>query len=126
MKTTFPDNARPGHQGEATTEGAGVRKRFMGSPLLQGVVCGAVVRGPGLWGAVGCSGRGGPPVGPAGRHRTGPKRRCKRPHRETIVLDGQEHELALGIWYANQKQRRNKLTAEQRTALTELGVEWAA
>ncbi|MFC9627101.1 Helicase associated domain protein [Streptomyces sp. NPDC056930] len=50
----------------------------------------------------------------------------KRPHRETIVLDGQEHELALGIWYANQKQRRNKLTAEQRDALTELGVEWAA
>ncbi|MFJ2136410.1 Helicase associated domain protein [Streptomyces sp. NPDC087845] len=48
----------------------------------------------------------------------------KRPHRETIVLDGQEHELALGIWYANQKQRRSKLTTEQRTALAELGVEW--
>jgi hypothetical protein len=38
---------------------------------------------------------------------------------------GQEHEHKLGVWYANQKQRRNKLTQQQRTALAELGVEWA-
>ena len=49
----------------------------------------------------------------------------RRPHRETILVDGQEHELALGIWYANQKQRRDKLTETQRVALSELGVEWA-
>ncbi|MET9671409.1 Helicase associated domain protein [Streptomyces sp. NPDC006475] len=49
----------------------------------------------------------------------------RRPHRETIVIDGREHELALGIWYANQKQRRDKLTEPQRDALAELGVEWA-
>ncbi|MFE3907883.1 helicase associated domain-containing protein, partial [Streptomyces sp. NPDC059153] len=54
------------------------------------------------------------------------QRPVPRGHSETIVLDGQEHELALGIWYANQKQRRDKLTAPQRTALAELGVEWAA
>lgn len=48
----------------------------------------------------------------------------KRTHREKIVIDGQEHDLALGIWYANQKQRRDRLTAEQLNALRELGVEW--
>ncbi|MFF7206177.1 Helicase associated domain protein [Streptomyces sp. NPDC008141] len=48
----------------------------------------------------------------------------RRPHRETILVDGEEHELALGIWYANQKQRRDQLTEPQRDALSELGVEW--
>ncbi|WNO76854.1 hypothetical protein [Streptomyces sp. AM8-1-1] len=49
----------------------------------------------------------------------------RRPHRETIVADGEEHELALGIWFANQKQRRDKLTEPQRDALSEPGVDWA-
>ncbi|MFD3437051.1 Helicase associated domain protein [Streptomyces sp. NPDC058685] len=48
----------------------------------------------------------------------------RRPHRETILVDGQEHELALGIWYANQKQRRDKLTERQQAALADLGVDW--
>jgi len=48
-----------------------------------------------------------------------------RGHRETITVDGQEHELALGVWHANQKQRRDKLTDPQRAALAELGIEWA-
>ncbi|MFC9178845.1 MULTISPECIES: DEAD/DEAH box helicase [Streptomyces] len=49
----------------------------------------------------------------------------KRTHREKIVIDDQEHDLALGVWYANQKQRRDKLTAEQLDALAQLGVDWA-
>ncbi|MCD2469488.1 Helicase associated domain protein [Streptomyces sp. MBT42] len=49
----------------------------------------------------------------------------KRAHREVIVIDGEEHDLALGIWYSNQKQRRGKLDAEQLDALAELGVDWA-
>ncbi len=49
----------------------------------------------------------------------------KRAHREKVVIDGQEHDLALGIWYSNQKQRRDKLTHEQLNALRDLGVEWA-
>ncbi|MFI0990209.1 helicase associated domain-containing protein, partial [Streptomyces exfoliatus] len=49
----------------------------------------------------------------------------KRTHREKIFIDGQEHDLALGIWYSNQKQRRDKLTQEQLNALAELGIEWA-
>ncbi|MEU7298583.1 helicase associated domain-containing protein, partial [Streptomyces exfoliatus] len=49
----------------------------------------------------------------------------KRAHREKVVIDGQEHDLALGIWYSNQKQRRDKLTHEQLNALRDLGIEWA-
>ncbi|MFF6873701.1 Helicase associated domain protein [Streptomyces sp. NPDC012450] len=49
----------------------------------------------------------------------------KRGHREVIVIDDQEHDLALGVWYSNQKQRRDKLSAEQLAALAELGVSWA-
>ncbi len=54
-----------------------------------------------------------------GHHHVG------RHHRERVVLEGQEHEHKLGVWYANQKQRRNSLTQQQRAALAELGVEWA-
>ncbi|MFR9800473.1 helicase associated domain-containing protein, partial [Streptomyces sp. MS06] len=31
----------------------------------------------------------------------------------------------LGVWVSNTKSRRDKLTQEQRAALTEIGVEWA-
>ncbi|MFD3729094.1 Helicase associated domain protein [Streptomyces sp. NPDC058671] len=48
----------------------------------------------------------------------------RRAHREKVIIDGQEHDLALGIWYSNQKQRRDKLDQEQLGALRELGVEW--
>ncbi|WP_030694536.1 DEAD/DEAH box helicase [Streptomyces globisporus] len=53
------------------------------------------------------------------------QRSVKRTHRERIVIDGQDHDLALGIWYSNQKQRRDKLNAEQLDALAELGIDWA-
>ncbi|MFF7859044.1 helicase [Streptomyces sp. NPDC007904] len=33
-------------------------------------------------------------------------------------------ETKLGIWYSDSKAGRDKLTPEQRDALTELGVEW--
>jgi hypothetical protein len=48
-----------------------------------------------------------------------------RSHTERIVIDDQEHDVKLGIWISNTKSRRDKLTQPQRTALTELGVEWA-
>ncbi|MEV0579867.1 hypothetical protein [Streptomyces sp. NPDC050392] len=50
----------------------------------------------------------------------------KRVHRERVVFDGQEHELAPGVWYSNRKQRRGRLDQEQVEALRELGVTWAA
>ncbi|MFJ9806603.1 DEAD/DEAH box helicase [Streptomyces wuyuanensis] len=40
-----------------------------------------------------------------------------------VLPDGTETKL--GIWYANQKQRRDRLTAEQLDALRKMGVEWA-
>jgi hypothetical protein len=33
--------------------------------------------------------------------------------------------VQLGVWISNTKTRRDKLTAPQRAALRELGVEWA-
>ncbi|WSA74179.1 Helicase associated domain protein [Streptomyces sp. NBC_01799] len=58
--------------------------------------------------------------------REGASTPVPRAHLEPVVINGQEHELKLGIWYANQKQRRHTLTHAQRAALTELGIEWAS
>jgi hypothetical protein len=49
----------------------------------------------------------------------------KRAHTETVVLDGQEHHVKLGVWISNTKSRRDKLSDDQRAALAALGVEWA-
>ncbi|MGW0778311.1 Helicase associated domain protein [Streptomyces sp. NPDC002835] len=49
----------------------------------------------------------------------------KRTHTETVVIDGQEHQIKLGVWITNTKSRRDKLTDSQRAALAELGIEWA-
>ncbi|MFJ9080662.1 Helicase associated domain protein [Streptomyces sp. NPDC102278] len=45
-----------------------------------------------------------------------------RGHAETLP-EGTEHRT--GIWIANQKQRRDKLTPEQLRALAQLGIDWA-
>ncbi|MFJ3310828.1 Helicase associated domain protein [Streptomyces sp. NPDC086549] len=47
------------------------------------------------------------------------------PRGHTEVLPN-EAEHRLGVWITNIKTRRDKLTPEQRAALTELGIEWAA
>ncbi|MEV6733755.1 Helicase associated domain protein [Streptomyces sp. NPDC051364] len=59
--------------------------------------------------------------------REGAERPVPRGHSEEITVDGEGAPVAvrLGVWITNTKTRRDKLTAEQRTALTELGVEWA-
>ncbi|MEO3768666.1 Helicase associated domain protein [Streptomyces sp. B8F3] len=57
--------------------------------------------------------------------REGAQKAVPRGHVETVVVDGQKHEHKLGVWYANQKQRRDKLAEPQRAVLAELGVEWA-
>ncbi|WP_350206306.1 helicase associated domain-containing protein [Streptomyces sp. 2P-4] len=38
--------------------------------------------------------------------------------------DGSEHRT--GVWLANQRQRRDRLSAEQLQALAHLGIDWAA
>ncbi|ROV68790.1 DEAD/DEAH box helicase [Streptomyces globisporus] len=48
-----------------------------------------------------------------------------RQHTETVVIDGQEHEVKAGVFLSNHKSRRNKLSAEQREQLAALGVDWA-
>ncbi|MFE2393514.1 Helicase associated domain protein [Streptomyces althioticus] len=57
--------------------------------------------------------------------REGTHKAVPRGHVETVVVDGQEHQHKLGVWISNTKTRRDKLTHDQRTALAELGVEWA-
>ena len=49
-----------------------------------------------------------------------------RAHVETIVVDGQEHPVKLGVFLSNSKSRRAKLTADKLAALAALGLNWAA
>jgi hypothetical protein len=51
-----------------------------------------------------------------------------RSHSEQITVDGEAEPVVvkLGVWLSNTRTRRDKLTAEQRAALRELGVKWAA
>ncbi|MER6153455.1 DEAD/DEAH box helicase [Streptomyces hirsutus] len=55
------------------------------------------------------------------------QRPVPRGHSEEIALDGQTEPVTvkLGVWISNTRARRDKLTPEQRAALTDLGVEWA-
>ncbi|MFE4424965.1 hypothetical protein [Streptomyces sp. NPDC056190] len=49
-----------------------------------------------------------------------------RGHVETIMVDGQEHSVKLGVFLSNTKTRRAKLTTNKLTALAALGLDWAA
>ncbi|OKJ85679.1 helicase [Streptomyces sp. CB02400] len=59
--------------------------------------------------------------------REGAHRPVPRGHAEEITVGGETKPVAvrLGVWVSNTKTRHDKLTAEQRDALRELGVEWA-
>lgn len=57
--------------------------------------------------------------------REGIHKAVPRGHVERVVIDGQEHHHKLGVWISNTKTRRDKLTQDQRTALAELGIDWA-
>ncbi|MEU1630306.1 helicase associated domain-containing protein [Streptomyces sp. NPDC020096] len=49
-----------------------------------------------------------------------------RKHVETVVDgDGHEHAVKLGVWLANQRQRRGSLSQDRADALTALGMRWA-
>ncbi|MFE8006677.1 Helicase associated domain protein [Streptomyces sp. NPDC057418] len=49
-----------------------------------------------------------------------------RAHIETVVIDGQEHGVKLGVFLTNSKTRRAKLAADKLAALAALELEWAA
>ncbi|MFD8990340.1 Helicase associated domain protein [Streptomyces goshikiensis] len=53
--------------------------------------------------------------------------RVPRGHAEQVVVEGEDTPalVKLGVWTANTKTRRDRLTEAQRTTLLELGVEWA-
>jgi hypothetical protein len=61
----------------------------------------------------------------AGTVRRGPASAAR--HRRGIAVDGETEPVIvkLGVWISNTKTRRDKLSAEQRAALAELGEEWA-
>ncbi|MEV8529414.1 helicase associated domain-containing protein [Streptomyces sp. NPDC052000] len=47
-----------------------------------------------------------------------------RQHTEPITIDGQDHDVRLGVWISNQKSRSDKLNSEQLAQLAALGVDW--
>ncbi|WP_432101334.1 Helicase associated domain protein [Streptomyces sp. WAC 04229] len=49
-----------------------------------------------------------------------------RGHEETVVVDGVEHVVKLGVFLSNHKSRRAKLTGDKLAALAALGLDWAA
>ncbi|WLQ69313.1 helicase associated domain-containing protein [Streptomyces glycanivorans] len=49
-----------------------------------------------------------------------------RAHIETVVIDGQEHPIKLGVFLTNSKTRRAKLAADKLAVLAALGLDWAA
>ncbi|WNI20600.1 Helicase associated domain protein [Streptomyces sp. ITFR-16] len=59
--------------------------------------------------------------------REGPDSPVPRGHREEITVDSEDAPVTvrLGVWISNTKSRRDRLTAEQRAALAELGLAWA-
>ncbi|MGW2563888.1 Helicase associated domain protein [Streptomyces sp. NPDC001514] len=50
-----------------------------------------------------------------------------RGHSEQTKVDGEAEPVVvkLGVWVSNTRARRDKLTADQRSALADLGVDWA-
>ncbi|WP_410099280.1 hypothetical protein [Streptomyces sp. STR69] len=59
--------------------------------------------------------------------REGAHRPVPSGHSEQIAADSETEPVTvkLGVWISNPRARRDKLTAEQHTALAEPGVEWA-
>ncbi|MFJ8769783.1 DEAD/DEAH box helicase [Streptomyces clavifer] len=49
-----------------------------------------------------------------------------RAHIETVVIDGKEHGVKLGVFLTNSKTRRAKLTTDKLAVLAALGLDWAA
>ncbi|MFJ3861367.1 Helicase associated domain protein [Streptomyces sp. NPDC090085] len=59
--------------------------------------------------------------------REGADRPVPRAHGEEVTVEGEAEPVVvkLGVWVSNTKSRRDKLTADQLAALTQLGVDWA-
>ncbi|MFB6908032.1 Helicase associated domain protein [Streptomyces bacillaris] len=51
--------------------------------------------------------------------------RIPRQHTETVLIDGEEHQVKAGVFLSNHKSRRAKLSAAKLGAFAALGLEWA-
>ncbi|MFC7934580.1 helicase associated domain-containing protein, partial [Streptomyces cinereoruber] len=49
-----------------------------------------------------------------------------RAHIETVVIEGEEHPVKLGVFITNSKTRRAKLATDKLAVFAALGMEWAA
>ncbi|MFD9293166.1 Helicase associated domain protein [Streptomyces sp. NPDC060030] len=49
-----------------------------------------------------------------------------RAHIETVVIEGEEHPVKLGVFITNSKTRRAKLATDKLAVLAALGLDWAA
>jgi hypothetical protein len=58
------------------------------------------------------------------REREGTLEGVSRKHIETVIDGDGVTEVKLGVWLANQRQRRASLTPERAAALNELGMRW--
>ncbi|MEV7471701.1 Helicase associated domain protein [Streptomyces kronopolitis] len=56
------------------------------------------------------------------REREGTLTGVPRGHLETIVHEGEQHAVKVGVWLSNQRSRRAKLSADRVAVLAELGV----
>ncbi|MFF8732777.1 Helicase associated domain protein [Streptomyces sp. NPDC015171] len=59
------------------------------------------------------------------RDRTGSTGPVSRSHTETVMVDGEEHAVKLGVFLSNTKTRRAKLSTAQLERLAGLGLDWA-
>ncbi|MFD9607488.1 hypothetical protein [Streptomyces sp. NPDC059970] len=48
-----------------------------------------------------------------------------RGHGETVVIDGEEHDVKPWVFLSNTKARRGKLAVDKFRALAALGLDWA-
>ncbi|MYX24715.1 Helicase associated domain protein, partial [Streptomyces sp. SID8380] len=58
--------------------------------------------------------------------REGAEKPVPRKHTETIVFDGEDVDVRLGVWTSNVRSRFGTLGEDERAQLAALGVGWAA
>ncbi|WP_241691265.1 helicase associated domain-containing protein [Streptomyces sp. GZWMJZ-114] len=57
--------------------------------------------------------------------REGAERPVPRKHVETVVFDGEDADIRLGVWTSNVRSRFGTLSQDERNQLTTLGMPWA-
>lgn len=50
--------------------------------------------------------------------------RPPRKHVEAVIVDGEEHQVRVGVWVSNLRSRAGSLTPEQTDELSAIGMRW--